>query len=391
MMGDRDCSQAAKGALIALAIWMLSGLACRNRKPAPPPKPPEPTRVRLVAVGDLLMHQDVQRSARHAGNFDTLWADATPLFAGADIAFANLETPVAPKCGASGRPFVFNAPEELPLALKRSGFSILSTANNHAYDQGTKGLAETLEHLDAAGLAYTGSGRNQAAAETPRILVCKGVRIAFLGYTDIFNHDLNQPGKGPWVNPLDEDRSPQAVREARRQADCVVVSVHWGNEYQHRPTDHQREMAEKLFSAGADLIIGHHPHVLQPLETGHRAGRPVAVAYSLGNFISNQDRIYQEPRPALEGDSRDGMALTATFLQEVAPDGSRQTRLEKTGYVPLWTVNNWREVQAGQTSARDIHVMRTDHLPGDGTLRAQRLERVRGIVGDKMEGTPEVQ
>ena len=387
-MRNREWAPAAAGIRLALAILMFSGLACRNRKPAPPPKPPEPVRVRLVAVGDLLMHQDVQRSARNAGSFDALWADTLPLLASADIAFANLETPVAPKHGAPGRPFVFNAPQELPFALKRSGFAILATANNHAYDQGVKGLTETLEHLDAAGLVAIGSGRDEASAQAPQILVRKGVRIAFLGYTDVFNSNLNRPGQGPWVNALDQERSPQSVREARLGADFVVVSVHWGNEYQHQPTDRQREMAEKLFAAGADLIIGHHPHVLQPLETGQRAGRPVAVAYSLGNFISNQDRIYQQSQPVKEGDSRDGMALTATFVVQVGLDGSRRAWLEKAGYVPLWTQNNWSQMQTGEAKAREIRVVPTDRLDANDPLRAARLSRVKAIAGEGIESLP---
>jgi len=372
---------------LGMALILLLGAACR-RQPAPPPKAPDPVRIRLVAVGDLLMHQDVQRSARSAGSYDALWTEALPLFKGADIAFANLETPVAPQGGAPGRPFVFNAPEELPLALKRSGFSILATANNHAYDQGAKGVLETLDHLDAAGLPFIGSGRDQASAEAPRILERKGVRIAFLGYTDLFNADLNQEGKGPWVCPLDGERSPEAVRAAKLQADFVVVSIHWGVEYQYKPTDRQREMAEKLFAAGADLIIGHHPHVLQPLERGEKFGRRVAVAYSLGNFISNQDRMYDSAKPVQEGDNRDGMALTATFVLQIALDGSRRGYLEKAGYIPLWTQNNWSQVQTGKAKVREIRVVPTEKLdPGD-PVKALRIHRVQGIAGEHLEPLP---
>jgi len=384
----RPAREGALGTRLALALLLLSTLACRHKQPPPPPRPPDPVHVRLIAVGDLLMHQDVQRAARNAGSFDALWADILPLLRGADIAFANLETPIAPTCGAPGRPFVFNAPEELPLALKRSGFSVLATANNHAFDQGVKGVSETLDRLDGAGLAFIGSGRDQAAAETPRILVCKGIRFAFLGYTDVFNINLDQPGKGPWVNALDAERSPQAVSEARKRADFVVVSIHWGNEYQHRPTDRQREMAEKLMVAGADLIIGHHPHVLQPLECGERAGRAVAVAYSLGNFISNQDRTYQPSNPVDAGDSRDGMALTATFKLQVGLDGSRHGVLERAGYIPLWTQNNWSQVQSGHARLRDIRVLPTERLEASDPLRSARLGRVKAIAGSGLEFLP---
>jgi poly-gamma-glutamate synthesis protein (capsule biosynthesis protein) len=186
------------------------------------------------------------------------------------------------------------------------------------------------------------------------------------------------------VNLLDDVRSPLAVQAARRDADIVVVSIHWGNEYWHKPTDHQREVAEKLFAAGADLIIGHHPHVLQPLEKGHRAGRSVAVAYSLGNFISNMDRMYQPSQPAKKGDSRDGMALLATFLLQVSADGSRHAGLEKAGYVPLWTRNNWSQ----QGRPREIHVLPTERLDPSDPMRTVRLSRVRSIVGDNLVPFP---
>ncbi|NTV74224.1 MAG: CapA family protein, partial [Holophaga sp.] len=101
----------------------------------------ELARVELVAVGDILMHQDVKISAAQAGSLTELWKEVTPLFKQADIAFANLETPIAPMTGRPGRPFQFNAPEDLPAALKASGLTIVSTANNHAFDQGSRGLA----------------------------------------------------------------------------------------------------------------------------------------------------------------------------------------------------------------------------------------------------------
>ena len=367
-------------ALVALSFL----IGCKSKKQHVPAVAPEPVRIRLVAVGDVMMHQDVQRSAQGAGSFDALWGDVSPLLVGADIAFGNLETPVAPDTGVHGRPFVFNAPRELPDALKRSGFQVLATANNHGYDQGPKGVTETLAHLEASGLVSVGSGPDQAQAEAPKILVRRGIRIAFLGCTDIFNNNLNREGKGPWIAELG-DRTIAAVRAARLQADVVIVSVHWGAEYQHQPSARQREMAQKLFESGADLILGHHPHVLQPLERSSCNGRSVAVAFSMGNFISNQDRMYQAVQPVKEGDSRDGMALTATFTLQVSPDGSRRAVMEKVGYVPLWTVNNWSDVQTGRARVRSIRVLPTERLQVEDPLRNLRMDRVQSIVGHLRE------
>lgn len=352
-----------------LTLLLIGSLACRTRKPEAPP-PPQPVRVTLVAVGDLLMHQDVKRAAReNAGGFQSLWGDLKPLFQEADLVFGNLETPIAPTTGLSGRPFVFNAPAELPEALKASGFTVLSTANNHAYDQGSKGALETLERLEAAGLVGIGSGRDKAQADRPCILERKGIKVAFLAFTDLFNINLNQEGKGPWVRPLN-DSALDAVKAARSQADLVVVSVHWGIEYEHNPRPRQRDMATRLIGAGADLIIGHHPHVLQPLEWLEVDGRKGAVAFSLGNFISNQDRKYEERMAVAEGDNRDGAALVAVFRKN--PQGP--VRLESVRAEPLWTENNWTAFASGQAIRREIRVVRASPTGGLLDKRRARIE-----------------
>lgn len=327
---------------------------------APEPRlPQEVASLELVAVGDIMMHQDVKTSAaQSAGGLADLWKEVTPQFRKADIAFANLETPVAPKTGRPGRPFQFNAPEDLPAALKASGLTIVSTANNHAFDQGPKGLAETLERLEAAGLPSVGSGATQALAEAPRILTVKGLRIAFLGFTDIFNMNLNQKADRPWVRSLDPAAAEQAVAGARTQADVVVVSIHWGAEYLHAPLARQKDVARRLAKAGADLILGHHPHVLQPVEVLENGGRNTVVAYSLGNFISNQDRMYRADLfPVAGGDSRDGVLFRCRIVKLKVADGSERVRVENVLCEPLWTRNNWRERTAGKTKVREIQVI----------------------------------
>ena len=313
--------------------------------------------VRLVAVGDIMMHQDVKRAeAEDGGGFPALWADLVPLFQGADLAFGNLETPVAPTTGRPGKPFQFNAPASLPLALRASGFTVLSTANNHAFDQGRKGVLETLDRLHQAQLVAIGSGEDRPRAESTQILERNGLKVAFLGFTDLFNLDLDRKATEPWVRPLDLEPALAAVREARSKADIVVVSVHWGNEYQHAPTKRQRGIARKLVEAGCDLLLGHHPHVLQPLELMTVGARKALVAYSLGNFISNQDRMYRADLfPVAEGDSRDGAALEVTFERRRRADGSEAVELAHAGFEPLWTENNWG---AGQGAPRRIRVIR---------------------------------
>jgi poly-gamma-glutamate synthesis protein (capsule biosynthesis protein) len=333
--------------------------------------------VSLVAVGDIMMHQDVKEAARQsADGLQGLWGEVLPLLRNADIAFGNLETPVAPVTGRPGVPFQFNAPEQLPAALRASGFTVLATANNHAFDQGPRGVRETLERLEAERLVAIGTGRTRAEAEQVRLVTVRGLRVAFLGFTDIFNIDLNRQGDQPWVRRLDIDAAATAVHEAKAQADLVVVSIHWGAEYQHRPLERQRQAAAVLAEAGAGLILGHHPHVLQPVAWVGQEPHRALVAFSMGNFVSNQDRIYDSGHcPVPEGDSRDGVALQCRLVKWQEADGSTRVELQSVRCEPLWTDNNWAAHRSGQARQRVIRV-----VPVNGAIRA--AERDLGRLPD---------
>ncbi len=364
------------GAVLLLGLGLM-GCRSRRAEAAPPP----PVSLTVVAVGDILMHQDVKRAAELDPNgFPSLWSDLIPLFQGADLAFGNLETPIAPQTGRPGVPFQFNAPETLPAALRASGFTVLATANNHAFDQGSRGVRETLERLRAERLVAIGSGEDRAQAERLQILEHQGIKVAFLGFTDLFNLDLNRRASEPWVRPLDLEPALLAVREARGQADLVVVSLHWGNEYQHTPTRRQKDIARALVEAGCDLILGHHPHVLQPVEVLESGGRRALVAYSLGNFISNQDRMYRADLfPVAGGDNRDGAALRVRFERRPGSDGRERVLLAEASAEPLWTENNW----GAPATRREIRVIRV--AAAEARVRVD-LER----LADAVEG-PKVQ
>jgi poly-gamma-glutamate synthesis protein (capsule biosynthesis protein) len=364
-------------ALLLVAMGLVTGWA-QGDGALPPPL----ATIRLVAVGDILMHQDVKRSEEQiGGGFPALWADLVPLFKGADLAFGNLETPVAPTTGRPGKPFQFNAPASLPPALRASGFTVISTANNHAFDQGRRGVAETLDRLRQAQLTAIGSGEDRPRAEALQILERNGLKVAFLGFTDIFNLNLDRKATEPWVRPLELESALAAVREARSRADIVVVSIHWGNEYQHTPTKRQRYIAQKLVAAGCDLLLGHHPHVLQPMELMTANGRRALVAYSLGNFISNQDRMYRADLfPVVDGDNRDGAALEVTFERRRQPDGTEAVVLAHAGFEPLWTENNWG---AGKGVPRRIRVIRVAAAEARARAELDRLE-------DPVEGPADV-
>jgi poly-gamma-glutamate synthesis protein (capsule biosynthesis protein) len=364
-------SLAAAAGAAGIAVALLA----RRQEPTPRPAPGAAAEVTLVATGDIMMHADVKEAAAQRG-FAYLWAEVEPQWKAADLAFANLETPVAPETGRPGKPYQFNAPAELPAALKASGLQVLSTANNHAFDQGPKGVVETLRRLKDAGLDPIGTGATKAEADRALYLDRKGLRIAFLGFTDIFNNDLDGKPSNPWVRKLDLDAACAAVAEARKRADAVIVSIHWGIEDHHEPTQRQQDAAAALVASGADVILGHHPHVLQPLAWVYAGGRKGLAAYSMGNFVSNQARVYRASDKPGMGDERDGLLVRVVLRK--APGGVEIASVEGD---PLWCENNWRD-RAGGREIRTVPIL--------GAVQAQdanlpmleaRAARIREIVG----------
>jgi poly-gamma-glutamate synthesis protein (capsule biosynthesis protein) len=236
----------------------------------------------------------------------------------------------------------FNARPELLASLKKAGVDIVSVANNHAMDTGSDGLKRTLDNIEASGLVFIGAGRTKAEAAKTKFLKTRGVTVAFLAYTYATNQRLpRRSPDAPGVNIIgiksetDLTRAAANVQQARADADLVVVSLHWGDEYTTSPTAWQRRVASELIEAGADVILGHHPHVLQPIESYiARDNRVGLIVYSLGNFISNQnaDVSYANKthQKALRGD---GIILSITATKE----GDR-IQVAHAEFLPIWSL-----------------------------------------------------
>ncbi len=266
--------------------------------------------VTLAAVGDVLLHSQLQRQgfADPAG-FRSLWRQTEPLLSGADIAIANLEGPVAediqPNRTRAPKPVrhydnhvytgypLFNYPPAALHALTAAGIDLVSIANNHSYDRGTVGFEATIDALEQTGLAYAGGKRRQAPPEAPDwgLAVSRGGdRLAFVSCSYGFNVATPEDRQAPLCFA---DRrallSTIARLSCRADIAAVVLLPHWGNEYVVKPTPEQREFAFQALEAGATAVIGAHPHVVQPVETYRTsAGRTGVIAYSLGNFASAQ-------------------------------------------------------------------------------------------------------
>lgn len=296
-------------------------------EPLPEPEPePEPVTLRLTAVGDNLLHNTLSMDSEQDDGsycFDPLYEHIADIISGSDIAFINQEVMLTGQVSAYPN---LAAPAEVADALIKVGFNVINLATNHSLDKGVKGLEACLENVHARPFeGILGAFRTEEEAAQLCILEKQGVRFGFLSYTYGLNGYRLPAGEEYKIALIDEDKMQQDLAAIRPQCDYLVVSMHWGNEYQHTQNQYQEQLAQLLCDGGADLIIGTHPHVLQPVEwiesdTGHRT----LCAYSLGNFISGQHK-----RPTMLGGILD---LRLKF----DPDG---TLLETTsaGVIPTVT------------------------------------------------------
>lgn len=256
--------------------------------------------VLLAAVGDIMIHSPQLSSAydQNKGTYDfhECFSDIAPYLQKADFAVGNLETTMGGgERGYSGYP-LFNSPAELAAALKSNGFDLLFTANNHSMDSGADGLLETIQNIEAAGLNFVGTARSQEERKKGFVLCQNGIKIIFYAYTYGTNGIPLPSGREYLVSLLKEEQIKNDAYRAKNieDADLLIVSMHWGNEYERLPTEEQRELAERLIDSGVDVIIGGHPHVIQPVETIKTGNSEGLVLYSLGNFISNQRWRYSD-------------------------------------------------------------------------------------------------
>lgn len=244
-----------------------------------------------MSIGDMLIHMEIVGAAK--GDYRMLFQNMKDLFSKADIVTCNQETLLTDRIPPSGFP-IFATPTAVGHAELESGISLVTCASNHTLDQGEKGMAdETAFWKDHPQMAAVGI-REKGKTFKPTVLERNGIRLAFLTYTGPMNCRVNLPWWQYYVETLHFYRKrviAKQIAEARKVADAVVVLPHWGTEYLYAPTKSQRKWAQFLADAGADLIIGTHPHVLQPVEeVAAQGGRTVPVFYSLGNFVSAQKR-----------------------------------------------------------------------------------------------------
>ena len=351
--------------------------------PTPPPTPeptptppPEPITATLTIAGDAMCHAPYNHYNEATGEYDftPVFRYAKPWVEAADLAVVNLETTLSGPGSDPANPDytgypMFNTPDTFAYALKDAGFDLFSTTNNHSLDRYFRGLCRTLDVLDEAGIPHVGTYRTQEERDRNNGIVvmdCGGISIAFLAYTYGTN-GIPVPDDSPWavnifnidyltyLSEFDTELVAADMAAARALGcDLIAVIMHWGNEYHLEQNAYQERHARTLIDLGADLVLGGHPHVLEPYEfVTTEAGNTGFVCYSLGNFVSGQ--VYEYT---------DTTVLLNLELKKDLVTG--ETTVEGVSYVPfLMLYNKYHE---GGIVLLDVYSAMAEYESGENDL-----------------------
>lgn len=241
--------------------------------------------VKVVFVGDIMLDRGVKFHIERGGHdYKFPFLEVADRLNDADVVFGNLEGPVSDKGRDVGGLYSFRFDPRVVEGLNFAGFDVVSIANNHIWDWGRDALVDTVSILESGGIVAVGAGKDEERANKPAIIEVNGINLGFLAYITLYPEGLIARGDNPGVSNPDPENIILAVKNLREKVDVVIVSMHWGEEYQTRSNANQRELGRKIIDAGADLVIGHHPHVSQEVER-YKDGW---IVYSLGNFVFDQ-------------------------------------------------------------------------------------------------------
>lgn len=347
----------------------------------------EPITFTLTSLGDTLCHNtqywDAYNSKTDEYDFSYVYEDIKNYTLSSDITIGSLETTFAGKeKGYSNYP-TFNTPDSLATALKDIGVDVVSLAGNHALDYGYTGLCRTIDVFNNIGLSHLGTYKTAEDQEKILIKDVKGVKIAFINYTYGTNGIPLPSGKDFCVNLIDKDFIKKQINQAKEQnVDMIVACMHWGTEYRTTANSEQKDLANFLFENGVDVILGNHPHVLEPMEKKtitlqDGTTKDVFVVYALGNFTADQrDEI-----------TRDSAILNLTITK----NSDSKISIDKVNYVPIYMYKN-TNVSTHKFKILDIEKTIKDYEEGKNTsinstvynnLKKQ-LEKIKSILGDEL-------
>lgn len=280
--------------LSASAVWLVISYPAHPRtieyaleSPARVTETPKAASksVSLMFAGDVMLSRSVGDTMLRLGNWNWPFANIASQTSVPDVMFVNLETPISLRGVAGGCGYCFRTDPRAIQGLVFAGIDVVSLANNHAWDYGLPALEDTLSYLAANDVSVAGAGRTLTEARGPVIRTVNGTRIAYLAYTDLLPVSAAATDVRAGVNEFDEGRMIEDISRARPQADVVIVSFHTGTEYETMHNTKQQHVYHAAIDAGADLVVGHHPHVVQDIERYNGKW----IAYSLGNFIFDQN------------------------------------------------------------------------------------------------------
>lgn len=350
-------------------------------------KKDDPITFTLTALGDSLCHNtqywDAHNKETGEYDFSYVYEDIIDYTKNSDITIGSLETTFAgEERGYSNYP-TFNTPDSLATALKNIGVDIISLAGNHALDYGYTGLCRTIDVLDNAGISHLGTYKTAEDQEKLLLKNVNGVNIAFINYTYGTNGIPVPSGKEYCVNLIDKDLIKKQIEQAKfLKVDIIVACMHWGTEYRTTANSEQKELADFLFENGVDIILGNHPHVIEPMEKRNitledGTEKEVFVVYALGNFTADQrDEI-----------TRDSAILNLTITKN--SDG--KISIDKVDYVPIYMYKN-RNANTHKFKILDIEKTIYEYETGTNTsigsttynnLKVQ-LERIKSILGEEI-------
>jgi len=306
----------------------------------------EEEKIEIGMIGDVLLHLPLYNYSSFAPSFSPVQEELESI----DLLIANQESlPAGRAFGVSGYPN-FSSPPKIIRDLKDIGVDVLSIANNHTLDQGEEGLLEAIQQMEKVEMPYVGAYKSFEDQQTNRIFDVEGVSLGILSYTYGTNSHETPVGKDYLVSRIEETRIINEIKELKTKADFVVVSIHWGAEYNLMANDMQKKLASSIAQAGADIIFGHHPHVIQQYELlASENGHKTHVFYSLGNFFSGQKDEYT---------NIGGIAKIEVLKKNV--NGAQVVTLENPSFIPTavvkgepYTVNFLKDVEReiGKTDA----------------------------------------
>ena len=346
----------------------------------------EPINFTMTAIGDTLCHNtqywDAYNSSTKQYDFSYVYDDIKVYTSSADITIGSLETTFAGEDrGYSNYP-VFNSPDSLATGLKDIGVDVISLAGNHALDYGYSGICRTIDVLDNVGISHLGTYKS--AEDQDKILIkdVKGVKIAFINYTYGTN-GIPVPSDKPYcLNLIDKDLISKQIKQAKEQnVDMIVACMHWGTEYKTSANDEQKELADFLFNSGVDIILGNHPHVLEPMEKktitlDDGSTKDVFVVYALGNFTADQ-------RAEITRDS-------AILNLDITKDSDGKILINKVSYVPIYMYKNSAS-KVHKFKILDIEKSIANYDSGDTSIGSSvysnlkvQLQKIRDILGDEI-------